>query len=137
MGRLLNVEFRTFCRKHFVLRRADVTANAILLDRIDDQLVSKLIATDEELHRLVGCAVSLLQAIVVNLNRDAVLVILGIRLQQRQLNVRDSLKRLFGILPNVEFEIIAFALLSKLGEFAGILGDAFAQNSLHIDKLIP
>src|SRR5262245_9533418 len=114
---LLTSEFRAFGGKHLIFGGTDVAAYAILFDGVHDNFVSELITADKELDRFVDRSILLLETIVVDLNRNGVLVALRICLQQGELNVGYPLERLFRLLVDVEFKVIPFTLLSQRREF--------------------
>src|SRR4030095_13285029 len=81
-AQLLCPKFRAFCGQHLILWRTHVPADPIFLDGIDDDLISKLVAADEELHGFVCSTVFLLKPIIIDLNSDTVLVAFMMRLPQ-------------------------------------------------------
>src|SRR5215471_12696133 len=91
---LLFAEGRSFGGQNLVFRSTDVAANPVFVDGIDYDFIAQFIASDEELHGLVGCAIFFLETVVVNLNGDAIFVILRICSQQRKLQICDALERL-------------------------------------------
>src|SRR5262249_29887173 len=73
---LLFAEGRSFGGQNLVFRSADVAANPVFVDGIDHDFIAQFIAADEELDGLVRCAIFFLKTVIVNLNGDAVFVIL-------------------------------------------------------------
>ena len=94
-GGLLEPESRSLpeiAGEHLVLWRAHVSANPVLLDEVDHDLIPELIATNQELDGFVSRPVLLLELIIIDFNRDIVLVFFGIRLEQRKINVAHATK---------------------------------------------
>ena len=83
-------EYRLFRRQHLVFGRAEISADTVLLDLVDDDFIPKLFGANEELDRFVDQFVLLFELAVVDLNDDAVLLLLGIRLAQLQADVPNA-----------------------------------------------
>ena len=66
-----------------VFRNAYISTDPVLINRIHDEFVSELIATDKKLHRFVVRPILFLKTIIVDLDCNTVLMIFRISLRKR------------------------------------------------------
>src|SRR5262245_7339817 len=111
-------ERRAFSSLHLVFRRAEITSDPVLVDNIHHELISQLLSSNKKLNGLIRKTVFLLDAVVIRLNEDRVLLTLRIRPPQLNLYIRDALETI-GF-AHIELDVVAFAFPAQSGKFTDI-----------------
>src|SRR5260370_1194002 len=101
----LRPELGAFCSQCFIFGSAQIAPNAIFIYEVYNKLVTKLVAPDKELNRLVGRAILLFQPAIIDLNKHVVLGLLRVGFA--------GLPRLSWSLPDVRPQRQLYSLLLR------------------------
>src|SRR5207302_5487659 len=103
----------------FVLRSAQIAADAVLVDEVHNEFVAQPIRSDQKRHGLIRRAVFLRDAAVVGIDDDVELLPFHISLLQLDQNVSDVSE--FLALIDVKLEVLALASFSELHELTCVV----------------
>src|SRR5260370_1430950 len=108
----LRPELGAFCSQCFIFGSAQIAPNAIFIYEVYNKLVTKLVAPDKELNRLVGRAILLFQPAIIDLNKHVVLGLLRVGFAELQLDICDPRHLVFLWFLNIKLKEIALAFVA-------------------------